>query len=198
MAPHFEHKAGPPLPWFLVACFVGAILWGESVLVDRHQLTPREAYDALATQPFAQPLPPGIRFDRGGAELTRGDGEVLGHVVFFDLRVEPKAEGGVAVITYEVYASAKTALRLYEDYFADIRDANRSQGRGYRFFQLANQDQLHTCVHQSAQAWCQAVIGSVRIEALSRIPMFDPGQPSRINALFASALDHLDQATKSR
>jgi hypothetical protein len=100
MAPHFEHNAGPPLPWFLVACFVGAILWGESVLVDRHQLTPREAYDALATQPFAQPLPPGIRFDRGGTEFTRGDDEVLGHVVFFDLRVEPKVQGGVAVITY--------------------------------------------------------------------------------------------------
>lgn len=36
------------------------------------------------------------------------------------------------------------------------------------------------------------------MEALSRIPMFEGGQPSRIDALFASALDHLDQATESR
>lgn len=119
---------------------------------------------------------------------------MLGRVVLFDHRKERRAEGGVAVVTYEVYSSPQAARTLYEDYFAGVRSANRFQDRGYRF-RLANRDQPHTCVEETAQTWCLVVIDSVRIEASSRIRMFDPGQPSGINTMLGSALDHFDRAT---
>lgn len=82
---------------------------------------------------------------------------MLGRVVLFDHRKERRAEGGVAVVTYEVYSSPQAARTLYEDYFAGVRSANRFQDRGYRF-RLANRDQPHTCVEETAQTWCLVVI----------------------------------------
>lgn len=125
------------LSWVLLDAFLAAILAIMAVLVDRHVTTPEEAFEGLARQPFREPLPPGIDLGHHDARRLPGTGPVLGRVSSFDLRNEPGLSGGVAIVGYEVYRSARVAESTYIEYFDDLRQANRVQGRGYRFFKVS-------------------------------------------------------------
>jgi hypothetical protein len=166
-----------------------------AILVDRHETTPQEANDALANRPFDQPLPRGIRLDRVSARRTITDEGAIGAISYFDHRKTPRAEGGMVVIAYLVFRDADRARRAYGEYLSELRDANRVQGRGYRFFHVPGASLPHTCVDELARVWCQTVQGGVLMEAMSGIPMFVPERSSRIQLIFRSGVEHLRSAT---
>ena len=175
----------------LLALLVTVLLfWPE-----RDEPTAHVTYGSLASSNFTAELPLGIVLDRRRTVPLSGEGKPVGRVSFFDVRRTGGAEGGIVVVSYQVYRSAVAARSAYETQLYDLREANDVQSRDYRFFETEI-TRSHTCVDEG-QEFCLAVAGNVTLEALSRIHLFEPGQLSRVGEILGPALEHLGRVTES-
>lgn len=182
--------------WLLaVAALLLAVLGGILVVrFEGEESTAQETYRSLVSSTFAEELPLGIVLDRRSSRRLSG-GDVLGRISFFDVRRTRGAEGGIVVISYEVYRSPEAAMTAYETYWRDLREANNVQKSGYRFFKTKIA-RPHHCVDE-VQEFCKAVVGNVILEALSRIQLFEPDEPSHVGVILRGALRHIDRTTES-
>ena len=188
-----------PQLWLLAfTVLVFALFFGFLFLrLDGDEPTAQETYRSLASSSFTEELPLGIILDRRSTHRWSG-GEELGKVAFFDVRKSRGGGGGgggIVVVSYQIYRSPQAAMRAYENVWRDRRNASVVRTRGYRFFK-AEISRPHACMNE-VQEFCQAVVGNVILEALSRIHMFKPGEQSHVGAILDAALDHLDRTVES-
>jgi hypothetical protein len=173
----------------LMAVVFGLLVGFVIVWLNAREPSAQETYRSLASSSFTEDLPLGIELDR------RGTRQELGRVSFFDLRKSRRAEGGIVVVSYQVYPSRQAALSAYQAYCRDLREANATLTRKFRFFETKIA-RPHMCVAE-VDEYCHAVAGNVTLEALSRIHMFEPREPSHVGAILDAALDHLDRTVES-
>lgn len=184
----------PNRPWLILAAVVAVVVGGGHTLVDRAQLTSTEAYEALASGPFEQPLPAAVKLAQLRSVRRRGDPERPSTVSFADLEKTRQGEGAVALISYQIYPSAEAAQDAYENLRSSLLETPGFADR--RIWIPEQSDYPSFCVAPSYPSrWCHGVYGAVEFEAESRISMFHPGQPDDIRLLFESAVDHLKATT---
>jgi hypothetical protein len=175
--------------WIAFAVVLGIGLWLAAYLVDHARLDPDEAFSALSEHPFSQPLPLDLTLDsqnsRSGAEAEG----VVGFITFADNRKTEGAQGGVAVISYQVHTSAAKAESAFNEYWRDFGNDDE------KVFTLDGIRKDHLCEEYGGAAYCQAVIGPIYMEANSRIPWFLDGQGFQLDSLMKAAVKHFDAVT---
>jgi hypothetical protein len=170
---------------FFVALLITYLLFSP----EKNDPTAQVTYGSLASSHFTERLPLGIVLDRRQATPMSGEGELVGSISFSSVRKAAGANGGIVVVSYQVYRSADAAKSAYEKQLDGLRKSNGVHGPAYRFFQTGI-SRPHMCVDEGQES-CAAVVGNVTVEALSRIHFFEDG-PSRVGSILGPALHHLD------
>jgi hypothetical protein len=182
----------PDRYWVVLGLLMGLGLWATTAAVDRARLDPDEAYAALSTQDFSQPLPDGIRINSRTVRPDGGAEGTLGYVSYVDGRKEAGASGGAVVLSYAVFTSAPRAQSFLADFRRDLSHVSVSGGRTYTLDAIR---EPHLCVHEAGTDYCMTSIGPVILEADSRLALFNKGADPEIEPLMEATIEHFREVT---
>ena len=165
-------------------------------------------YQAIRTGPYEDQVPPGFRLGRVvGHPPSDKNGPGIS-LLFYEIENPIGYSGSPLLIQYRIAGSHSEAVRSFDDYWSSVRNSQEApsewssadrmkweRSRRTELFTLPGMSTRHQCAKDFAlQGYCQAVVGKVYIEALSRTQMLRIGDETFLRQLFSGAISHLERA----
>jgi hypothetical protein len=167
-----------------------------------------EIYEAIRTAPYKNPVPPGFRLSRVVGHPPSDKNGPGVSLLLYEIESSTRYSGSPLLIQYRIAGSHSEALGSFEKYWSSLRNEEKAHDTWPRadrlkwershpteLFTLPGVSTRHLCAEDPGlQDYCQAVVGKVYIEVLSRTQMLRLGDEAHLGQLMSGAISHLERA----